>query len=152
MTERPSVEAYQYALYIPSVIIASFAPATIAGYTPAMRLRSDIFVSALIRRVFGLGGFAAVERKGADASGAIFVRQRFRDGRETLFAPAPQMFVGEEHGDGGRWFERRLTMAEREALDAILTREQKFDSDLWIVEIELDQEVEGLLPLASGAG
>lgn len=117
-----------------------------------MRLRSDIFVSALIRRVFGLGGFAAVERKGAEASGAIFVRLRFRDGRETLFAPAPQMFVEEEDGEGGRWFERRLILTEREAVDAILAREQKFDSDLWIVEIELDQEVEGLLPLASAAG
>lgn len=125
----------------------SIAPPAIARYTPPMRLRSDIFVSALIRRVFGLGGFAAIERKGAEASGAIFVRQRFRDGRETLFAPALQMFIEEE--DSGRWFERRLVTAEREALDAVLAREQKFDSDLWIVEIELDQEVEGLLPLAS---
>jgi hypothetical protein len=116
-----------------------------------MRLRSDIFVSALIRRVFGLGGFAAVERKGAEASGAIFVRQRFRDGRETLFAPAPQMFVEDADAEGGRWFEPRLIAAERDALDALLAREQKFDSDLWIVEIELDQQVEGLLPLASGA-
>ena len=31
-----------------------------------MRLKSDIFVSALIRRVFAAGDFAAVERKGAE--------------------------------------------------------------------------------------
>ncbi len=49
-----------------------------------MRLRSDIYVSALLRRVFAKGDFAAVERKGAEEAGAIFIRQHFRDGLETL--------------------------------------------------------------------
>ena len=39
-----------------------------------MRLRSDIFVSALTRQVFNRGGYAAVEHKGADSAGAIYLR------------------------------------------------------------------------------
>ena len=102
-----------------------------------MRIRSDIFVSALTRRVFSDGGYAAVVAKGAEASGAIFVRQRFRDGLETLYGPAPQAMIGEGERDA-RIFEARLTRAEPEAVEALITREQKFDSDLWLVEIEVD--------------
>lgn len=102
-----------------------------------MRIRSDIFVSALTRRVFSDGGYAAVVAKGSEASGAIFVRQRFRDGRETLYGPAPQAMIGEGERDD-RVFEARLTRAEPETVEALIAREQKFDSDLWLVEIEVE--------------
>lgn len=103
-----------------------------------MRIRSDIFVSALTRRVFTDGGYAAVVIKGSDASGAIFVRQRFRDGLETLYGPAPQAFIAVEDRDD-RLFEPRLDRAEPDAVEAVVAREAKFDSDLWLVEIEVDQ-------------
>lgn len=102
-----------------------------------MRIRSDIFVSALTRRVFSDGGYAAIVAKGSEASGAIFVRQRFRDGLETLYGPAPQAMLVEEDRDD-RIFEPRLTRAEPEAVEALIAREQKFDSDLWLVEIEVE--------------
>ena len=35
-----------------------------------MRLRADIYVSALVRRVFSAGDFAAVEKKGAEEAKA----------------------------------------------------------------------------------
>jgi len=101
-----------------------------------MRLKSDIFVSALIRRVFGAGGFAAVEKKGAEEAGAVFIRQRFRDGLETLYAPAPQNFFGED--DGQRKFEVRAEKAEPDAVRDLLARELRFDPDLWLVELETD--------------
>jgi len=101
-----------------------------------MRLKSDIVIAAMIRRVFGLGGFAAVEKKGAEEAGAIFIRQRFRDGLETLYAPAPQNFFGED--DGGRKFEVRAEKAEPEAIREILARELRFDPDLWLLELEID--------------
>eukprot|EP01035_Chromulina_nebulosa_P063718 gene63718-87140_t len=116
-----------------------------------MRIRSDIFVSALTRRVFSDGGYAAIVAKGSEASGAIFVRQRFRDGLETLYGPAPQAMIGEEDRDD-RIFEPRLTRAEPEAVEALIAREQKFDSDLWLVEIEVEEgkpRMEPLIPLAS---
>ncbi|MCC2609011.1 DUF1491 family protein [Neorhizobium sp. Rsf11] len=114
-----------------------------------MRLKSDIFVSALIRRVFALGGFAAVEKKGAEEAGAIFIRQRFRDGLETLYAPAPQNFFGEE--DAGRKFETRAERAEPDAVREMLSRELRFDPDLWLLELETD-DVAGLFEVIKPAG
>lgn len=114
-----------------------------------MRLRSDIVVSALIRRVFSQGGFAAVARKGADAAGAIFVRQLFRDGLETLYGPAPQSFMIDENSDGDRLFEIRLARNEPAELDALVEREARFDGDLWVVEIETD-EIGSLVTVAGG--
>lgn len=104
-----------------------------------MRLRSDIFVSAITRRVFSRGDYAAVLRKGAEAAGAIFIRQRTRDGREALFGPAPQSLVTAEE-EGGRLFECRLSSsdpgADTDAIDAALAREIRFDPDCWVVELE----------------
>lgn len=77
-----------------------------------MRLRADIFVSALLRRVFASGDFAAVEKKGAEEAGAIFIRQHFRDGLETLYAPAPQTAFDEGQA-GDRLFEIRLSRSNR---------------------------------------
>lgn len=112
-----------------------------------MRLRSDIFVSALTRRLFGRGDFAAVEHKGSDAAGAIFIRQRFRDGLETLYAPAPQSFFDEEES-GARLFEIRLERKDPEEISRILDRELKFDPDLWIIELETD-DIGDIVPLAA---
>lgn len=113
-----------------------------------MRVRSDLFVSALVRRVFSAGGFAAVSKKGIEEAGAIYVRQRFRDGSETLFGPAPQALVIDEDRDS-RLFEIRLARGEPEAIDTLLDRERRFDTDFWVVEVELD-EIGELLPMAGG--
>jgi hypothetical protein len=113
-----------------------------------MRLRTDIFVSALTRRAFGMGGFAAVERKGAEEAGAIFVRHRLRDGREDLYGPAPQMLLED---DGVRRFEKRLAGADAGEVDAMLERERRFDSDLWIVELDVETVPDQLLVTGTGA-
>jgi hypothetical protein len=113
-----------------------------------MRLKSELFVAALIRRVFGLGGFAAVDHKGAEAAGAVFVRQRHRDGLETLYGPAPQNFFGEV--DEGRKFELRLEKAEPDAVRDMMARELRFDGDLWLVELEID-DMGDLLDMVAAA-
>lgn len=110
-----------------------------------MRVTSDLFVSALIRRVFSSGGFAAVERKGAAEAGAVFIRQRFRDGLETLYGPAPQSFFEERGQD--RLFEVRAERSQPEAVVGIIDREARFDPDLWLVELEADS-LDGLIDLA----
>lgn len=102
-----------------------------------MRLTSDFFVSALIRHVFKAGGYAVVEKKGASEAGAIFLRLRARDGLETLYAPAPQSFFDEDTS-GDRRFEIRSVKVESEEVEEILAREKKFDQDLWVIEIEID--------------
>lgn len=103
-----------------------------------MRLKSDIFVAALIRRVFASGDFAAVEKRGAEEAGAIFIRQRFRDGSETLFGPAPQVFSDSEESDVGRRFEVRVRRQDAAEVAAVIEKESRFDSDLWLVEIETE--------------
>lgn len=101
-----------------------------------MRLKSEIFVSALVRRVFGLGGYAAVLRKGAEDAGAIFIRQRSRFGTETFYAPAPQSFFDDPAP--GRLFEIRLEDVHGDMVDQAVAREIRFDPDCWVVEVEVD--------------
>ena len=100
-----------------------------------MRLTSDFWVSALTRRVFGDGGFAAVERRGAAEAGAIFVVTRSRLGQSTLFGPASQTEY-----DGVRPDDRRFTAliadAEAAIIEARLAKESRFDPDIWVVELE----------------
>lgn len=99
-----------------------------------MRVTSEFWVSALSRRVFAEGGFAAVLRKGAAEAGAIFVVARERDGALALFGPAPQSDYATAR-PGERGF-ARLPSASQEEVDARLEREARFDPDFWVVEIE----------------
>ncbi|KQO79667.1 DUF1491 family protein [Rhizobium sp. Leaf262] len=113
-----------------------------------MRLKSEIFVSALMRRVFSAGDFAAIEQKGADAAGAIFIRQRLRNGLQTLYGPAPQSFSDDEEERAERRFETRLSGVDAADIDALLEKERRFDSDLWVVELETDR-IDGLFTVVS---
>lgn len=110
-----------------------------------MRLKSEIFVSALVRRVFANGDFAVVERKGAADAGAIAIRQVLRDGQECLFMPAPQFFSAESDED--RLFEQRLDRVPAADVAARLEKEIRFDGDLWVVVLETES-VEGLFAVA----
>jgi len=101
-----------------------------------MRLRSDVFVAALIRRAQAGGAFAALRRRGAAEAGAIFVLVDRLDGAAALYGPAP---AGEEAPEGVARLFARLHAAEwseSAALEERLEREIAFDPDLWIVEIE----------------
>ncbi|WP_284776810.1 DUF1491 family protein [Agrobacterium sp. lyk4-40-TYG-31] len=113
-----------------------------------MRLKSEIVVSALLRRVFAAGDFATIERKGADAAGAIFIRQRLRSGLENLYGPAPQSFSEDEEERAERRFERRLVNVQSPDVEALLEKELRFDSDLWVVELETET-VEGLFTVVA---
>lgn len=101
-----------------------------------MRLRSDIFVSALIRRAETQGAVAMLRRRGAAEAGAIFIKLDCLDGRTALYAPAPQSAEMPEGVD--RFFARAHQPEWLDPPDAEerLKREIAFDPDLWIVEIE----------------
>ncbi|GAB4514665.1 MAG: DUF1491 family protein [Roseibium sp.] len=110
-----------------------------------MRVTSDFFVSALVRRVFGEGGFASVSRKGAPEAGAVFVCVDRLDGTYDFYGPAPQAMFSDQ--PQGRLFEKILGTADREAVDRRLASEARMDPDYWLVEIEArDGRIE--LPLA----
>jgi hypothetical protein len=113
-----------------------------------MRLRSDIWVSAYIRRCGIEGAPAVLRRRGAAEAGAIFVKIDRLDGTCTLYGPAPQSAFGAEDS-GVRLFVRlhaaeTLPMSDAEAK---LAREVSFDPDAWIVEAE-DRNGEPRLDLA----
>lgn len=100
-----------------------------------MRLTSEFYVSALLRRVFGAGGFGAVLRRGATEAGSIFVLCRRSFGAVSLYGPAAQASY-----DSARPEERLFTLIADEVPEDEVTRrlerEQKFDPDIWIVEVE----------------
>ncbi|HEY1735587.1 MAG TPA: DUF1491 family protein [Methylovirgula sp.] len=99
-----------------------------------MRLRSDIWVAAYLRRCDVEGVTAVLRRRGAAEAGAIFVKLDRLDGACALYAPAPQSELGHE----ARLFFRthKEDWIEPAAAEARLKREIGFDSDLWIVEVE----------------
>lgn len=100
------------------------------------RLRSDFWVAAYLRRCAGEGVVAVLRRRGAAEAGAVFVKVDRLDGSATLYAPAPQSAFE------ARGIERRFGRAHaHEHMDAAdveqrLTKEIRFDPDVWIVEVE----------------
>jgi hypothetical protein len=101
-----------------------------------MRVTTDLWVAALVRRVFSSGGFAAVVKRGATEAGAIFVLSRGRLGDVFLFGPAPQTSYGSAKPDE-RLFGPVGEGEDADALEKRLEREQRFDPDIWVVEIEI---------------
>jgi hypothetical protein len=102
-----------------------------------MRVKTGLFVSALVRRVFSDGGMAAIEKRGAEEAGAVFIRIRHRDGSQSLAAPAPQTAFDTAKPDA-RLFELRAARAEADDVSEMIERERRFDPDIWVVEIETD--------------
>ena len=109
-----------------------------------MRLTTDFWVSALVRKIFGEGGFAAVLNRGATEAGAVFILSRGRTGESALYGPAPQTSY-----EAGRPDERHFSLVaagEESEIEARLAKERRFDPDIWIVEIEAGQSaVEDLI-------
>jgi hypothetical protein len=100
-----------------------------------MRLKSGLWVAAYLRRCHVEGVFAVVRRRGAEDAGAIFVRIDRLDGSSDLFGPAPQSALNAE---ADRAFAPSLPTrpSANEAVETYLTRQMKFDPDVWIVEVE----------------
>ncbi|HJE22331.1 MAG TPA: DUF1491 family protein [Methylorubrum populi] len=110
------------------------------------RLRSDFWVSAQLRRLNGEGIPAVQRRRGAAEAGAIFVKVDRLDGSADLYGPAPQALI-EAEDVGERRFTAVLSAAPAPDVEERLAREIRFDSDLWIIEID-DREGRHGLPLA----
>jgi hypothetical protein len=110
-------------------------PGALPGGSTRMRLRSDFWVSAHLRRL-GVEGIPAVlRRRGSPEAGAIFVKVDRLDGTADLYGPAPQaLFEAEDSGD--RRFTALITGGTPLDIEERLTKEIRFDSDLWIIEID----------------
>ena len=102
-----------------------------------MRLKSGIWVAAYIRRCQIEGAQAMLRRRGAEEAGAVFVKVSRLDGTAEVFGPAPQSAFHETR-PADRAFVRSLNAqpASEADAEAYLTRQIKFDPDVWIVEVE----------------
>lgn len=102
-----------------------------------MRLRSSIWVGAYLRRCSVENLPAVVVKRGAEEAGAIFVKVNHLDGTVTVLGPAPMSAFDEEQ-PAERLFSLCMDgapVSEAEA-DGFLERQRKFDSDLWVLEVE----------------
>ena len=100
-----------------------------------MRVKSELWVSALIRRALSQGAFATVLHKGAADAGAIFIVVNNLEGQNTLYGPAPQLFYDAD-APADRQFECLIDAEEEALITQKIERERSFDSDIWVVEIE----------------
>jgi hypothetical protein len=100
-----------------------------------LRVKSAIWVGALIRRYHGAGAIVTVARRGAAEAGAIFVIVDKLEGNADLYGPAPQASF-DETGPSDRRFQRVATAASHDAVAERLDREVRFDPDLWVVAVE----------------
>ena len=101
-----------------------------------MRLSSEFWVSAYIRQCQRNGDFAALSKRGASHGGAVFIVINRLDGTNDLYGPAPQSLLDEEHDVNDRVFYKLLSAGTQEDLEAQLSKEQRFDPDLWVLERE----------------
>ena len=99
-----------------------------------MRLRSDIWVAAYLRRVAANGAYAVLRRRGAAEAGAIYVLIDRLDGQAALFAPGP---TNDAVDFERRWLRAHTTeWVDPSVAEARLLRELRNDPDLWVVEVE----------------
>lgn len=106
-------------------------------------------MAAYLRRRLVEGDFAALRRRGAAEAGAIVVKVDCLDGRVALYGPAPQSLTLALAPGVDRLFQRMHAAEWVDPADAEarIAREIRFDSDLWIVEVE-DRDGEPELDLA----
>jgi hypothetical protein len=108
-----------------------------------MRLKSEIWVKAYVRRSSIGGRPAYIVRHGDDDAGAIYIRINRLDGTSALFGPAPASLSGAE--TDRRWVAYFKGAARPDAeVDGMLEREARTDPDLWIVEVEARDGEHGL--------
>ena len=94
------------------------------------RLKSGLYVKAIIRRAEVEGAAAFVVRHGSDEAGALFLKISRLDGTCTVLNQA-------RRGEGELVWTKPLgeTTDDAHARD-YLEKQIRFDPDIWIIEIE----------------
>lgn len=112
------------------------------------QLRSDLWCAAFVRRHNDLGELAVVIRKGDPIAGQIWIEVDHLDGTVTLFAPAPAPYYTERTVD--RLFEPRLVRVTAGEVRERIDREDRFDSDFWLIGLETRAKEFGFDTIADG--
>jgi hypothetical protein len=111
-------------------------------FAMSARIKSGLWVAALLRRCSVEGMFGAVLHKGADEAGAVYVVINHLDNTCDFIGPAP----GSAYDETG---DRRFVRVMKEPCDWPTIREKiarlkKSDPDIWVVEIESRHNLAGL--------
>ena len=95
------------------------------------RIATSVLVSALLRRAQAEGGFGAVLAKGDPTAGAVAVILIERGTRKCMLERLLQP-------DGSYGWKDSLGAGQNEEdMVKFLARRQRFDPDLWILELEV---------------
>ena len=94
-----------------------------------VRLKSAIYVQALIRRCEVAGAAAYLLRRGAEEAGAVFLKLNPLNGALTVLSPA-------RRGEDRVWTRPLGDAADEARCAEYFARQIRFDPDIWIVEIE----------------
>jgi hypothetical protein len=108
-----------------------------------MRVRSDIWVKAYVRRRIAEGCFAAVVAHGDDMAGAIYIRINRLDGTSLVYGPAPAGLHGVDTERQFMALHEASTIADAVAEER-LAGVRRVDADIWIVEVEDRRGAHGL--------
>ncbi len=93
------------------------------------RLAAHIWVAAYLRRLQLEGIPAYVIARGDATAGAVLVKLARMDGTATAFTRGFDM-----ESDARVWQE--LNTGPEAEVDAAITRQRRFDPDLWVIEVE----------------
>ena len=97
--------------------------------------RTDLWVSAFVRRHNDIGHMCVVSRRGDPIAGQIFVEVDHLNGEASLYTPAPATSLGDNPED--RLFQLRFDHVEPDKVRDRIAREHDFDPDLWVVSLDL---------------
>jgi len=88
------------------------------------RLKTGLWVRAVLRRISSDGTSAMVLKKGDEDAGAVLIVLTDRSGG-----------TGVLREDGSGW--TRVDASDAASVDAYLERQKQYDPDLWIIELEM---------------
>jgi hypothetical protein len=94
-----------------------------------VRLKSAIYVQAVIRRCEAAGAAAYLVRRGAEEAGAVFLKINRLDGTCTVLSPA-------RRGEERVWMRPLGESGDDTSASEYFARQLRFDPDIWILEIE----------------
>ena len=94
-----------------------------------VRLKSAIYVQALMRRCEVAGAAAYLVRRGAEEAGAVFLKINRLDGTCTVLSPA-------RRGEERIWTRPIGEVADDSRAAEYFAKQIRIDPDVWIVEIE----------------
>jgi hypothetical protein len=101
----------------------------------ASLIRSDLWVSAFVRRHNDLGHMCVVSRRGDPLAGQVFVEVDHLNGTSSLYTPAPSALRQDESAD--RVFQLRFERVDYGKIRERVEREADFDPDLWVLSLEM---------------